>query len=1094
MMSALRTLVVVAALVLVALSVRPAAAQFPGGFITKSYVAPNRPRLTQSQIQSFLPAGRGKFTFPAPYNTQGVRITIPADCGGADCVDYVAYSYWKNMNNHRNSNTMYIVLGLNRNRGGVEGPTLFTYDKVTDAVTKVGALFNPATKWSWASANGWYFSATQPTKLYVNYWGDSTLFRYDVISQTFQQIFDISSRVDIFGSSRNITQYHSSDDDKVHSFTVQDSSYTPIGCGVYHEDTGNFQYFPKVGNYDECNLDMTGRWLIILEGGTDLDNHVIDLQTNTETVILNQNGRLGHMDLGEGYVVGNSGSVPVPQASLLYKFPLAATTYPIGPVVFYNVDWNTGIVNHVSHQNRKAGVAADKQYACGSNLDTDPSRENEVACFRLDTSDDALFVAPVMTDMNAAGGGCSYCKYPKGNLDVTGQYFIWTSNMYGNRLDAFIVKVPSQLLTGATSTSTPSDTTPPTISGVSAPLIASSSATITWGTNEASDSQVEYGMTSAYGSSNSVNTAMVTSHSQSLTGLAAGTQYHYRVKSRDAAGNLATSQDFSFTTSAPVDTTPPVISAVSTPSVGSSSATITWGTNESSDSQVEYGMTSAYGSSNSVNTAMVTSHSQSLAGLAAGTQYHYRVKSRDAAGNLATSQDFSFTTPAAGDTTPPTVSVTSPTAGASVKGKIRVAASASDNVGVVGVQFQLDGKNLGSEDTTAGYSVVWNTSNATQGYHTLTAIARDQAGNRTTSASVTVVVGAVTADTIAPTVSISSPAGGTTVSATVSVAASAGDNVGVAGVQFKLDGVNLGAEDTAAPYSISWNTTAATNGAHLLTAVARDAAGNSSTSAAVSITVSNTAPAPVISNVLASPVTFSGALIGWSTDKNSDSQIEYGLTTSYGSSTAIDSSMTTAHSESLAGLATKTLYHFRVKSRDSSGNLAVSGDYTFTTPSSVQNVVWTNLVNVTATGNSIQKTGGCAWCDDAAAISSQQISSGDGYVEFTASEMTTNRAIGLSNGNTNTTRTDIDFAIMMWVTQPSGTWAEVYENSVYKAGISYTTGDILRVAVQGGVIKYFKNGTPWYTSATAPAYPLLVDTSLWSGGATITNAVISTSN
>ena len=998
MMSALRTLVVVAALVLVALSVRPAAAQFPGGFITKSYVAPNRPRLTQSQIQSFLPAGRGKFTFPAPYNTQGVRITIPADCGGADCVDYVAYSYWKNMNNHRNSNTMYIVLGLNRNRGGVEGPTLFTYDKVTDAVTKVGALFNPATKWSWASANGWYFSATQPTKLYVNYWGDSTLFRYDVISQTFQQIFDISSRVDIFGSSRNITQYHSSDDDKVHSFTVQDSSYTPIGCGVYHEDTGNFQYFPKVGNYDECNLDMTGRWLIILEGGTDLDNHVIDLQTNTETVILNQNGRLGHMDLGEGYVVGNSGSVPVPQASLLYKFPLAATTYPIGPVVFYNVDWNTGIVNHVSHQNRKAGVAADKQYACGSNLDTDPSRENEVACFRLDTSDDALFVAPVMTDMNAAGGGCSYCKYPKGNLDVTGQYFIWTSNMYGNRLDAFIVKVPSQLLTGATSTSTPSDTTPPTISGVSAPLIASSSATITWGTNEASDSQVEYGMTSAYGSSNSVNTAMV------------------------------------------------------------------------------------------------TSHSQSLAGLAAGTQYHYRVKSRDAAGNLATSQDFSFTTPAAGDTTPPTVSVTSPTAGASVKGKIRVAASASDNVGVVGVQFQLDGKNLGSEDTTAGYSVVWNTSNATQGYHTLTAIARDQAGNRTTSASVTVVVGAVTADTIAPTVSISSPAGGTTVSATVSVAASAGDNVGVAGVQFKLDGVNLGAEDTAAPYSISWNTTAATNGAHLLTAVARDAAGNSSTSAAVSITVSNTAPAPVISNVLASPVTFSGALIGWSTDKNSDSQIEYGLTTSYGSSTAIDSSMTTAHSESLAGLATKTLYHFRVKSRDSSGNLAVSGDYTFTTPSSVQNVVWTNLVNVTATGNSIQKTGGCAWCDDAAAISSQQISSGDGYVEFTASEMTTNRAIGLSNGNTNTTRTDIDFAIMMWVTQPSGTWAEVYENSVYKAGISYTTGDILRVAVQGGVIKYFKNGTPWYTSATAPAYPLLVDTSLWSGGATITNAVISTSN
>jgi len=64
-----------------------------------------------------------------------------------------------------------------------------------------------------------------------------------------------------------------------------------------------------------------------------------------------------------------------------------------------------------------------------------------------------------MTDMNAPGGRNSYGKLPKGNLDVTGQYFIWTSNMGGGRLDAFLVKVPSQLLTG-----TPADTTPPVVS------------------------------------------------------------------------------------------------------------------------------------------------------------------------------------------------------------------------------------------------------------------------------------------------------------------------------------------------------------------------------------------------------------------------------------------------------------------------------------------------------------------------------------------------------------------------------------------------------------------------------------------------------
>jgi hypothetical protein len=73
----------------------------------------------------------------------------------------------------------------------------------------------------------------------------------------------------------------------------------------------------------------------------------------------------------------------------------------------------------------------------------------------------------------------------------------------------------------------------------------------------------------------------------------------------------------------------------------------------------------------------------------------------------------------------------------------------------------------------------------------------------------------------------------------VTVSASASDNVGVAGVQFQLDGANLGAERTSAPYSISWDTAAASNGSHNLTAIARDAAGNRTTSAGISVTVLN---------------------------------------------------------------------------------------------------------------------------------------------------------------------------------------------------------------------------------------------------------------
>jgi hypothetical protein len=76
------------------------------------------------------------------------------------------------------------------------------------------------------------------------------------------------------------------------------------------------------------------------------------------------------------------------------------------------------------------------------------------------------------------------------------------------------------------------------------------------------------------------------------------------------------------------------------------------------------------------------------------------------------------------------------------------------------------------------------------------------------------------------------------------VTAAASDDVGVAGVQFKLDGANLGAEDTSAPYTVAWDTTTKADGSHTLAAVARDAAGNSATSATVTVTVSNTAPAP----------------------------------------------------------------------------------------------------------------------------------------------------------------------------------------------------------------------------------------------------------
>ena len=151
-------------------------------------------------------------------------------------------------------------------------------------------------------------------------------------------------------------------------------------------------------------------------------------------------------------------------------------------------------------------------------------------------------------------------------------------------------------------------------------------------------------------------------------------------------------------------------------------------------------------------------------------------------------------------------------------------------------------------------------------------------------------------DTTLPTVSITAPADGATVSGTVTVSANASDNAAVAGVQFKVDGANIGSEDTTAPYSVSWDSTTALNGSHTLTAVARDTSGNTATSIGVPVTTSNvdTTP-PLISSVAASEIQTTAATIGWTTNEPADSQVEYGLTTPYSSSTTLRTSKITSH-------------------------------------------------------------------------------------------------------------------------------------------------------------------------------------------------------
>ena len=180
-----------------------------------------------------------------------------------------------------------------------------------------------------------------------------------------------------------------------------------------------------------------------------------------------------------------------------------------------------------------------------------------------------------------------------------------------------------------------------------------------------------------------------------------------------------------------------------------------------------------------------------------------------------------------------------PPDGGVVSEAVLVEAGVPDSV--VAIAFRVNGAPLAPDDVEAPYQVRWDTTALSNGAHELSATATDAEGKSSTrvhEVTVSNEVASPPGDTTDPTVSVTNPSAGATVAGQVSVAAAASDDVGVAGVQFKLDGANLGAEDTSAPYAVTWDTSKATNAQHTLSAVARDAAGNSS-SASITVTVSN---------------------------------------------------------------------------------------------------------------------------------------------------------------------------------------------------------------------------------------------------------------
>ena len=389
------------------------------------------------------------------------------------------------------------------------------------------------------------------------------------------------------------------------------------------------------------------------------------------------------------------------------------------------------------------------------------------------------------------------------------------------------------------------DITPPTISNVATTSLTTNSITITWATDELSNSYIGYSTTSgSFGTEIGVP-SMVTSHSVTLSNLQPNTAYYFQVKSYDPSGNLATDnnggQGYTFTTLAG-----PTISDVSVTEATNNTATIAWQTNIDSDSYVVYSTSSDLSSSQSYGSgSLTTDHQITLQNLTQGIKYYFYVKSTDGSGNIAYDKNVVngavqyYTLTTTQDTTPPVIS--------------SISSSVSTSTAIIAWKTdKLSDSSVSYGDTTSY-------------------------GQTATSLTLT--------------------------------------------IDHSIKISNL-TPNTTYHYQVA----------------STDANGNSATSTDytlttlyLSVSTQNDTTPPTISNVATSTVSDTQATITWTTNELSTSQVVYGASTSYGSQTTKDTTPTYRHSVTISGLTKLTKYHYKVVSNDLSGNSASSTDYTFTT-------------------------------------------------------------------------------------------------------------------------------------------------------------------
>ena len=270
-----------------------------------------------------------------------------------------------------------------------------------------------------------------------------------------------------------------------------------------------------------------------------------------------------------------------------------------------------------------------------------------------------------------------------------------------------------------------------------------------------------------------------------------------------------------------------------------------------------------------------------------------------------------------GDTTPPTVSITAPTAGSTVSGSVNVTATASDNVGVTRVEFYVD-SILKATDTTSPYGFPWDSTTVLNGSHAIAAKAYDAASN---SALDSVTVTVANGDTQPP----STPTNLTAVAVAynkvnLSWTAST-DNVGVTGYWIVRNGVTIASSATNS-YS---DTTVSPSTTYSYQVIAYDAAGNNSgpsnTATATTPAAPDTQAPTVPTNFTATAVSSSQINLSWTASTDNVGVTGYDV---YRNNSKVATVATTSYGDT--GLSPSTTYSYFVKARDAAGNVSASSN------------------------------------------------------------------------------------------------------------------------------------------------------------------------